>query len=349
MSTMSAGVNIFLILSLITLLPKFILCQSNSNSLEFPNLSHRIIDSEDSYDIFVTINITPHQVHDNKFYVKTKIELDASAILYNLIGDIISDSDLKYQWSTKYGTLLTDPRGGSSIKLKYLTAQDDDLVKVDVYYKNYTSPIIASKTITLNSRDPVFVLEPSGKFFLEHGELLNVKLSFNGSAPFQYCHKFCLDQDYIPCLDFCYPYHYTDEHQISISHYLHYVGNYTLFFDVHNVVSREIKHYRIKINDTVREQTLPFAPIVSSILAVLILLTGVALHLHFRTKTYTETANFDFIRQDQDEEEWEDGPYSLIQRVRNLLFNEDYEATNERRHLFFSEPRDRNNKSVIYT
>lgn len=271
------------------------------------------------------LTISPYKTHFGTIYVPSNVKIKATVTIRDLIT-VSNKSDEEVQWSTKDGVIPTS-LNSTSIEHTFQDTSDNNFIRVEAKRGNETG----SAQVDFSVRAPVNVSDPIGKLFIEHGEMLDVKLSFRGSAPFNYCYKFCIDGNIIPC-DFCFPYSETYENELNISHYLHSVGQYTLMFDISNIISRETKHYTIKINDTVRDQSLPFVPIVCSILAVFILITGAGLHLHFRKTVYTETANFDFVRQTQEDDDWEE-ELSFIQRVRYLFcgdFQEDDYNENSR-------------------
>lgn len=294
-------------------------CQNN-----LVNLLSNVIPDNTGYDtqsmsinqtlygsIPLTLSISPYKSHYGTIYVASGVKINATVTIRDLTTTS-NNSDVKIQWSTKDGVISTS-LNSTSIEHTFQDESDNNFIRVEVIRGNETG----SAQVDFSVREPVNVSDPIGKLFIEHGEMLDVKLSFKGSAPFNYCYKFCIDGNIIPC-DLCFPYFETYKNELSISHYLHSVGQYTLMFDIYNIMNRETKHYTIKINDTVRDQSLPFVPIVCSILAVFILITGVSLHLHFRKTAYTETANFDFIRQTQEDDDWEE-ELSFIQRVRYLF------------------------------
>lgn len=260
--------------------------------------------------IDVSINIVPYVSYFGSIYVAANTKLNISAV----ISKSYNESLLVFTWSTKSGKIETPPHA-KDITYKFTIPNEDNFIQVTVL--DPTTNATGSARFDVAVRSPVEVLDPAGKLFLERGELLDISLRFIGSAPFKYCYKFCAPNDILPC-NFCFPSSETTKTAIPIIHYLHKVGNYTLMFQISNILNHDERHYAIKINDTVRKNNLPIAPIVSTILAVIILTSGVALHLKFRDNAYTtETANFDFLI-DYEDEDWE-REFSLIQRVKYLL------------------------------
>ena len=304
-------------------------CQMIQNVVDLPITTTTTAKTEtalDSGQIGLSIDLKPAYWSIEGTYVSTS---DLINITAKLSDQKYNDSTTIYKWTTRDGPIAADPHAQAVTKYKFTRADEDNYVQVNVTYPKTNETGWAKFGVIVKS--PVVVSDPIGKLFLEYGELLKVNLTYSGSPPFKYCYKFCSKYDIIPC-SVCFPYFVTQDHVIPIVHYLHYVGNFTLVFDVSNILNREVKHYAIKINDTVRQSTLPLAPIVSSILAVCILTSGVALHIRFKDTSFnTETANFDFIRDDN-EEEWEQ-ELSFIQRVRYLFCSDDQDNEEERSYL----------------
>ena len=287
--------------------------------------------SQLSNDIRVSIEVSPIKQESNNNYVAANTPIKIEAKLSSIVSNV---SDISYEWSTKDGPIKAD-KHASSLTHQFTKSNVNDFIEVKVIDGKTNSTGEAKVEIIVKSS--LMVADPKGKFFLEKGELLDINLIYSGSPPFKYCYKFCSDYDFLPC-NICFPYYETSNTTIPIVHYLHYVGNYTLMFKIENIMNYEERHYVIKIIDTTRPKSnLPIAPIVSTILAVCILITGVALHLKFKDTSYaTETANFDFFHDD-DEEEWEQ-ELSLIQRIRYLFCGLEQEEVNETRYLFQKSP-----------
>lgn len=300
---------------------------NNNNNNNTSNLTTSVIQAGDS--ISISLALSPYVSHLGTYYVPTNQPINATAILNNNSG--LNVTRLAYKWSTKDGPISSaTPLNASSILLTFKKPDENNFVKAEV--KDLDTNATGTSQFDVIVKSPLVVADPTGKLFLERGELLDIKLRFTGSPPFTYCYKICTPYDILPC-GLCLISYDTDSNVIPIVHYLHSVGNYTLLFQIGNIMNQDEKRYAIKINDTVRTSNLPIAPIVSTILAVLILISGVALHLKFRDTSYaTETANFDFFNDN--EEEWEQ-EFSFIQRVKYLFCGEesDEHLEEESRHL----------------
>lgn len=280
------------------------------------NLSNTTPYSDDTDgSIPVNIRIKPAHYLHGKVYISTSNNLTATA---EILDEKFRNVTLTYQWSIKDKTITTDTNA-SQIVYKFDSPDEAQFLKVLVFHpKNDTGT--SQKDLVV--RDPVTIAEPGGRFFLEHGDLLDIKLKFNGTRPYLYCYKICHDKAEPECGQ-CQPELETVSTEVPVLKYLHRIGNYTMNFVVSNVASQETKKYVIRITGSLSPQPLPIVPIVSSISAVVILLVGVAFHLKFKSTILTETADFDFVRQvyDDREEEFWDEEQSFFQRVRYILFS----------------------------
>lgn len=273
----------------------------------------------------VALSVSPSISHFQKNYVASGVQINGVA---TITDPNYKSSNLTYEWSNKDGSIESNQHHPNQIQYVFKEPSDNNFIMVHV--RDASNGAENSAQFNFSVKAPVKVMDPAGKLFLEHGELLNVNLTYTGSPPFIYCYKFCSITDTV-CND-CIPFFTTQDSYVQIVHYLHNVGEYTLLFSIGNIMNQEVKRYTIKITGAMRLKTIPYAPIVSTILAVCILMTGVALHLRFRYRTtFTETADFDFINNDEDEWHQE---LSFIQRVRYLLCNGNSERPNERTRLF---------------
>lgn len=265
----------------------------------------------------VNILIKPLKELDRKIYVPTGVDISATA---EILDEKFRNTTITYQWSVKNETITTDPKA-SKISYRFNSADDNNYLKVFVLHKPNETGTCQKDIIV---RDPISIFDPSGKLFLEHGELLDITIRFNGTGPFKYCEQFCHLERGRGCEE-CSPDIWTKNNHVNIVKYLRSVGNYTLRFVVDNYASRQAKSYSVKIFDTIRHQSTPIVPIVCSISAVLILLTGVLLHSKFNNTIPSETADFDFTRDSnfmEDEEfSFMDEEQSFFQRARSVLFN----------------------------
>lgn len=278
-------------------------------------------------DIPVNIQIHPMVWRSGQRYISTGDNITLKAEVFDpLFHNVTPD----YQWSTKSG-LIARGINASHISYKFKQAEPNQFIKLYVLYPDQSS---GSDEKTVTVRDPISLTEHIGKTFLEHGELLDLTIKFLGTGPYSFCYKICHNNSFnIFCQPACEPEWYLEENQFPIVRYLPLVGNYTLFIAIDNVASKISRSFTIRVLGTIKLQTIPYIPIISSILAVLILLTGVALHQRFKRTIYTETADFDFVRQiyddSYDDNIW-DEEQSFLQRVKCILLKNDWQMSNNK-------------------
>uniref|UniRef100_A0A6G1S5E0 Transmembrane protein 130 n=1 Tax=Aceria tosichella TaxID=561515 RepID=A0A6G1S5E0_9ACAR len=285
--------------------------------------THQNITVTKNDTIPVNIQFKPANYLRDKNYVATNASLNAKAE----ISDVnFKNQTFEYQWLVK-GKDITLDKNANEINYTFSIADEEQFLELHVIQHPSNDTGSIKKDLVI--RDPINIQDPAGKLFLERGELLNITLKFSlGTAPINYCYKFCRDVNgkHNPddCPE-CKPDTKVDHNQVTIVYYVRNVGNYTLVFVADNIASHVSKGYSVKITDTMKSKTIPFVPIVSSILAVVIVLSGLALHLKFKRSFVTETADFDFIRHDYNEDEdfWDDEEYTFLQRVMYLFFKTD--------------------------
>lgn len=252
-----------------------------------------------------------HILHD-KYYVPANVNLSAEA---EILSEAYKNSNLTYQWTTNQGTIITSTNA-SHIHYIFKKPDENNFLKVLVVETNNVNNTGSSQK-ELAIRNPIEVANPSGKLFIQHGELLDIILRYSGTGPFKYCYRICTEAYKVDC-DNCEVFMNTISSEVAIQRYLRFVANYTLLFKINNLASESLKRYSVRVEDSFRSQKVPYVPIVSSITAVLILFSGVALHMKFRKTVDIETADFEFLEIAQDEDELLEGE-TFYQRVINLL------------------------------
>lgn len=263
-------------------------------------------------DIPTNILLRPALILHDKYYVVSKAQLSATA---EINSEKFRNSSLKYQWATKTGTLVTGTNA-SQINCTFDKPDDDTFLNLLVVQVGNETNNHGTSRKNLAVRDPVAISDPIGKLFILHGELLSITLRWTGTGPFKICFRICAESFKKFCND-CELLFETSEPEYKIDRYLR-SGNHTLLFKVDNLASASDKHYSIRVESTYRPQKVPYVPIVSSISAVLILFSGVALHLKFKKTVDMETANFEFLEIIHDEDELLEGD-TFWQRVCHLL------------------------------
>lgn len=284
---------------------------NNAQSILHNHIQEKSLTQRKSQIIPVTIRLEPvHYLH-NYAYVATNTNITAVA---DIEDEKFKNLSLTYQWSTKDTNIITNSTA-SQIVYHFDKPDNKNFLKVLVLHRpNDTG--VSQKNLII--RDPVQLTNVVGKTLIEHGELLRLTFKLNGTGPFSYCHRSCLEVDKEDC-EKCKPNVDTFLSEVNITHYLRHVGNYTLLFNVDNIANQQEKRLTVRVSETVKPKHYPYMPIVCSISAVFILLTGIGLHMKFKQTVNTETADFDFTRNLFDEEELAE-EQSFVQRVIYLLF-----------------------------
>ncbi|XP_042908746.2 uncharacterized protein [Parasteatoda tepidariorum] len=174
--------------------------------------------------------------------------------------------------------------------------------------------------------DPFFNVNISGNTYLEHGQLLDLEVSCNGSGPVDYCWKLLPsseNQTNLSCSDPAT----SPECTIPILYYFRNSGDFQLAIYVSNLVSSMQRNVQVHIYDvSLRPQlSTVIIPVVCSVLVVVIIAVAVIIQMRRRGVGNVETADFDFMRMDEAnaavavETSWEIMWRSLVQ-LRCLLF-----------------------------
>ncbi|GIX69702.1 uncharacterized protein CDAR_477932 [Caerostris darwini] len=152
----------------------------------------------------------------------------------------------------------------------------------------------------ITAKDPIFNISISGNTYLEHGQLLDLDISCNGSGPVEYCWKIlppnknntnltCSDPDTARDCGFPVLYYFRDS------------GDYLLALHVNNLVTSLQRDIEVHIYDVSLRPELStvLIPVVCSVLVVLIIATAVVLHMRRHANYDIETADFDFMQAEE--------------------------------------------------
>ena len=153
-------------------------------------------------------------------------------------------------------------------------------------------------TRSLISKEPISKLEVTGKFFISRNQTLDLSITCaSGSPPF----FFCKEIDYID--DNCTTLQLlpSDECAFHIDWYFRTAGKHNVSLRVTNDVSSAFERIEISVLDFEITPSITFVvvPVVCSVLAVFIIVFGIALHVQQRRRGFTvEVADFDFSARD---------------------------------------------------
>lgn len=264
-----------------------------------------------SKNITTDIRISNNQQLGGINYIVTGRNITFTADIFD---SRYKNDSLLYHWFSKNETLPTF--NGSSQMIHIFGAPDEDNF-IQVVVLDPKTNNTGTDTKKLAIRDPINWIQSDYRQHIYHGDLFSAYFKFNGTKPFVYNYTLI----YNSTKDVLFRNHgkIFDDYVIIKPIFLRSIGNYILDFRINNIASAESKVISIKVLETARMQSVNYVPIISCILAVLILLSGVALHFKFKKIVNMETADLDFTRNAFEDEEW-DEVQTFGERVRYLLF-----------------------------
>ncbi|KAH6942638.1 hypothetical protein HPB50_008753 [Hyalomma asiaticum] len=178
---------------------------------------------------------------------------------------------------------------------------DDQTIVSTNKTTNFTFQLHDPSGYFTNSSDS---LSWKGNIWLRRGDVVSLQVSCNGSAPYNYCWKYLpgnATSNSTANLTCDEPIS-TNQCQFPLVHYFPQDGSHFIAILVSNIVQAKpyIKNIEVHIYDVPRSGLLStiILPIVCSLLAFVILVTGIAYHIHTRNQLQVEVADFDFQRPD---------------------------------------------------
>jgi hypothetical protein len=158
-------------------------------------------------------------------------------------------------------------------------------------------------------------LTVDGPTWFPHGKLLDLNVSCAGSGPYSYCWQLKPAPYNHTGNETCQMPLVTNDCEFPVTRYFQQPGTYSLLVIISNDVSRVVNQSSIHVYVVHRKQQLSIivVPVLSSIVAVVLIVFGVAYYLEHQVKLNVEVADFDF---GQDAEL----PYvTFFQRLKNAF------------------------------
>lgn len=155
-------------------------------------------------------------------------------------------------------------------------------------------------TTKFTVKDSIQKLKYSGKTFISRNQTLDLKVTcVTGSGPFSICEEFDPNTE-----DNCTILHNSrqiDDCRFNVTHYFRYPGKHNVSLRVTNDVSSFYDRIEIQVVDFTVQPSISFVviPVVCSIMAILIVVFGIAIHLQHRKRFTVEVADFDFSARDE--------------------------------------------------
>lgn len=154
-------------------------------------------------------------------------------------------------------------------------------------------------TQVITVKDPIQKLKYSGKTFISRNQTLDLKVTCaTGTGPFKICEEFDPITD-----DNCTVLPNTrqiDDCSFNVTHYFRSSGKHNVSLRVTNDVSSFHDRLEVQVVDFNVQPSITFVviPVVCSIMAILIVVFGIAIHLQHRKRFTVEVADFDFSARD---------------------------------------------------
>jgi len=151
---------------------------------------------------------------------------------------------------------------------------------------------------TVDVKAPVSNVVVTGNNWLQHGDILNLSVSCNGSAPFLYCLLVTEGEYNVTGNETCNRETLIPECQITLPRYLHNAGTYTVLIIIKNQVSRNITRVGVNIYEVKKHPQLSVivVPVACSAIAVTLIIFGAAYYMQSRHRFTIEVADFDFAQ-----------------------------------------------------
>ncbi|XP_054282107.1 uncharacterized protein LOC129000137 isoform X2 [Macrosteles quadrilineatus] len=145
---------------------------------------------------------------------------------------------------------------------------------------------------------PVSSVSWVGNNWLQHGDILNLSVSCNGSAPFLYCFQVMVGEYNVTGNETCNHETLITDCQLMLPRYIHYPGTYTVLIIISNSVSHKVTPVGVNIYEVKKHPQLSVivVPVVCSGIAVILIIFGAAYYMQSRHRYTIEVADFDFAQ-----------------------------------------------------
>uniref|UniRef100_A0A1B6FUN1 PKD domain-containing protein n=1 Tax=Cuerna arida TaxID=1464854 RepID=A0A1B6FUN1_9HEMI len=152
----------------------------------------------------------------------------------------------------------------------------------------------------VNVKAPVnnVIVSGGNSFWLQHGDILNLSVSCNGSSPFLYCFKITEGEYNVTGNETCTQHMLITDCQLTLPRYFHNPGSYTVLIIITNEVSKKITPVGVNIYEVKKHAQLSVivVPVACVAIAVTLIVFGAAYYLQSRHRYTIEVADFDFAQ-----------------------------------------------------
>ncbi|XP_065216862.1 uncharacterized protein LOC135843026 [Planococcus citri] len=298
-----------------------------SNATE---VKHHITLHQPDANYIADTDVTTHWYLDCKYIGKTNdmalvYNYTTSDVTHTIVAIIIASHDSN-NTSTNYTRATTTSNTESSTELilmnstnandaksnntefAYLTVNEgvvdnSTVPSIDFNCSSNTfSPLDNRSTYGLFSRQvkvkaPISNFKVEGNNWLQHGDLLNLQVWCNGSAPFSYCVQFHIGNYSISGNESCSTRKkYLSACNFEIPRYFGNSTNYTVVIIVENDVQKVVRGVNVNVYEVTKHPQISviIVPVAAAIVAIILIIFGVAFYVQSRHRYIVEVADFDF-------------------------------------------------------
>jgi len=156
----------------------------------------------------------------------------------------------------------------------------------------------------LVAKMPISGTNVTGDVMLKHGQLVDLNVKCNGSGDWSYCWSIKEKGYNITGNETCdSPQYLKSECDFSIIWYFKNSDTYNLLVEISNDVSSHIQVIPVTVYDVASSLPLSIVviPVASSIVVIVMIMSGIALYAHYKTRLAVEVADFDFGTAEDEE------------------------------------------------
>lgn len=147
-------------------------------------------------------------------------------------------------------------------------------------------------------RAPVNNVVVAGTNWLQHGDMLNLSVTCNGSAPYAYCIKIVLGEYNATGNETCLNERIISDCQLAVLHYFRLSDTYTVLIIIGNEVSKKVSPVVVNVYQVTKHPQLSVivVPVACISIAFVLIVFGVAYYIQSQRRYVIEVADFDFVQ-----------------------------------------------------
>lgn len=210
-------------------------------------------------------------------------------------SDFFSHSFVYYMWYVDNQRL---PNAiGPNLTHNFTAGDKVVLVSVTAYH-----PVLGYRegtfTTVVKARDPIGVINMTGRTILTRGDIFDMEVECGGSPPWSYCWKPVFNENETEA--HCDEVMTTNVCEFRIIYFFPQAGRYKMLINISNDVNLKTDLIPVTIFNVLPEPQLStvIIPVVCSLLAVAIIVVGVFYFIQTRHRFTVEVADFDFTSSD---------------------------------------------------